>query len=310
MVKSPLVSIVTPSYNQGMFLEETIKSVLEQSYPNIEYIIIDGGSKDRSQEIIKKYEDRLAYWESQYDRGQAHAINKGIKRAQGDILGWINSDDLYLPDTVERIVDVFDKNPEIDVIYGRLERIDESGKVIPTPTLPKDRVEFSKSLVIGECVVNQPGSFWRRRVMDLVGLLDESLKYGLDYEYWIRMAMADARFMRINDTVAQFRLSKSSKTVDQSAKMAEEQLAILDRLLLQENLSEILDVTETQINNDARKAKSIASLYAFKGYLKQKKYNKARSFFLNALCMYPFVIFDRRWYDLAIASLARRLKID
>ena len=308
MVKSPLVSIITPSYNQGMFLEETIRSVLKQSYPNIEYIIIDGGSKDNSREIIEKYEDRLVYWESQPDRGQAHAINKGIRRAQGEFIGWINSDDLYQPDTVRKIVDIFNENPEVDVVYGRLDRIDESGKVVPTPTLPKDKVEFSKKLVIGECVVNQPGSFWRSRMMDLVGLLDERLIYGLDFEYWIRMAMAGAKFKRINDTVAQFRLSKSSKTVGQSAEMAEEQLAILDRLLLDDNLPEILGLSNSKIKSDARKAKSVASLYAFKGYLQQNKFNKAWSHLLNALYMYPFVIINRRWYDLAIASLMRRLK--
>ena len=210
--------------------------------------------------------------------------------------------------TSRSIPKIFNENPEVDVVYGRLDRIDESGKVVPTPTLPKDKVEFSKKLVIGECVVNQPGSFWRSRMMDLVGLLDERLIYGLDFEYWIRMAMAGAKFKRINDTVAQFRLSKSSKTVGQSAEMAEEQLAILDRLLLDDNLPEILGLSNSKIKSDARKAKSVASLYAFKGYLQQNKFNKAWSHLLNALYMYPFVIINRRWYDLAIASLMRRLK--
>ena len=147
--------------------------MLDQDYPRLEYLVIDGGSSDDSPRIIERYASRLAYWESQPDRGQAHAINKGLQRARGDILGWLNSDDVLLPGVVSRAVQIFTQYPEVDVVYGRLERIDASGRLLPTPRLPKDRVDFDLSQVLGECVVNQPGSFWRREVMERAGLLDE-----------------------------------------------------------------------------------------------------------------------------------------
>jgi glycosyltransferase involved in cell wall biosynthesis len=116
--KEPLVSIVTPSYNQGAFLEQTILSVLEQTYPTVEYCVMDGGSDDNSVDVIKKYAGQINYWESIQDRGQAHAINKGLRQAKGEFLGWLNSDDVLLPGTVERIVNTFNQHPEIDVVYG------------------------------------------------------------------------------------------------------------------------------------------------------------------------------------------------
>ena len=133
MPEYPLVSIITPSYNQGQFIDATIQSVLGQDYAPIEYLIIDGGSTDNSLEVIRRYEDQIAYWESQPDRGQAHAINKGLQHANGEILGWLNSDDVLLPDTVSRVVSAFGEYPHVDVVYGRLERIDASGSVAPTP---------------------------------------------------------------------------------------------------------------------------------------------------------------------------------
>ena len=208
----PLVTIITPSFNQAQFLEATIRSVLLQGYPNLEYMVIDGGSTDGSQDIIRRYADYLAFWVSEKDRGQSHAINKGLVRAQGTILGWVNSDDVLKPGTISRIVDTFIQNIDIDVVYGRLERIDSLGKLVPTPLLPKDKVEFDKNTALMECVVNQPGCFWQKRIMDKVGLLNESLHYGIDYEYWTRMLLAGGKFKRLDYVVAEFRLSDSSKT--------------------------------------------------------------------------------------------------
>ena len=130
MTDLPLVSIVTPSYNQAAFLEETIRSVLEQDYPRVEYIIIDGGSTDGSAEIIQRYADRLAYWVSERDRGQTDAINKGFARATGSILAWLNSDDTYQPGALREAVDYLLAHPDVGMVYGDGNFIDEHGKVI------------------------------------------------------------------------------------------------------------------------------------------------------------------------------------
>ncbi|MCJ7530019.1 MAG: glycosyltransferase, partial [Anaerolineales bacterium] len=126
----PLVSIVTPSYNQAQFLETTIRSVLDQVYPNLEYMVVDGGSTDGSREIIRKYADRLAWWVSEHDRGQTDAINKGFTRAHGDILAWLNSDDTYEPEAVAEAVTFLQTHPDVGMVYGDANFIDEQGQVI------------------------------------------------------------------------------------------------------------------------------------------------------------------------------------
>lgn len=304
----PLVSIITPSYNQGQFLGATLCSVLEQDYPRLEYIVIDGGSTDNSPQTLARYANRLAYWESQPDRGQAHAINKGLQRAQGDFLGWLNSDDVLLPGVVSRAVQVFAQYPQVDVVYGHLERIDAGGRLLPTPRLPKDRVDFDLSQVLGECVVNQPGSFWRRSVMEQVGLLDEDLHYSLDYEYWIRLALAGAQFLHLPEAVARFRLSSGSKTVGQTAVMAQEQISVLEALGARPELPARLGMTPKQVRHRMRRTRSRFRLQAFYGCLKLHQWNASRRWLAAALSDDPLAPFERRWLDLAFANLQRRLR--
>ena len=306
MSNTPLISIITPSYNQGQFLEATIRSVLEQDYPRLEYIVIDGGSTDNSPQIIERYASRLAYWESQPDRGQAHAINKGLQRAQGDILGWLNSDDLLLPGVVSQAVQIFNQHPEVDAVYGRLERIDERGELLLTPSLPKDRVDFNIEHVLDECVVNQPGSFWRRAVMERVGLLDERLRYSLDYEYWIRLALAGAHFMHLSEPVARFRLSSASKTVGRTAVFAQEQLQVLETLAAQPDLSKILGWTTARVQQQAQQTRARIRLNVGYGYLKLHNWVAAAHWFIAALRANPLVLFERRWFALAFARLKNR----
>ncbi|HEY5571887.1 MAG TPA: glycosyltransferase family 2 protein [Anaerolineales bacterium] len=301
----PLVTIVTPSLNQGAFLEAAIRSVLEQDYGNLEYLIIDGASTDNSLEILRKYAHRLAYWESEPDRGQAHAINKGLKRAKGQILGWLNSDDVLLPDTVSRAVEILRKDPELDVVYGRLERIDSNGKAVPTPLLPKDRVEFDPSNAIGECVVNQPGSFWRRSIMEQVGYLDEQLTYAFDYEYWVRILLGGGKFKRLPHPVAKFRLSPGSKTVGQTGRAAREHLKVIDQILAEPGLDEKLGISPDSIGQQARRGRSIIEMYAFYGCLKEREWLKALRWLIRAHASSPGVLLSRRWLDLAAARLNR-----
>jgi glycosyltransferase involved in cell wall biosynthesis len=303
--EKPLVSIITPSYNQAQFLEATIRSVLAQDYPNIEYIVIDGGSNDGSLAILERYSDQISLWLSEIDNGQAHAIDKGLERSHGAILGWLNSDDVLLPGTISQVVSNFRQHPELDVVYGRLERIDKNGQCVPTPSLPKDRRDFSLDHILGDCIVNQPGSFWRREIMDRVGRLDISLRYVMDYEYWIRLAMNGARFGRLPEVVAQFRLNPDSKTVSQSAAMAEEQLKVLNRLTEKNDLKKVLGISQREVDRRVRSTRATACLLAFYGEWKNRDYPKARAWLKKALVYQPMVILQRRWLDLGIASLKR-----
>jgi glycosyltransferase involved in cell wall biosynthesis len=212
VVSWPRISIVTPSYNQGQFIEETIRSVLLQSYPNLEYIIIDGGSKDDSLNIISKYENWLAYWEAESDRGQSHAINKGFARCNGNIIAWLNSDDIYLKGTLKKIVRVFQHHRDIHLVYGNALFVDENSvelrpyKGHQTSLLGK--LEYWKGWHIP-----QPTVFFKRDLYLQIGELDESLHYALDYEFFLRAAFQH-RFRYVPDKLASYRRHGASKTGD------------------------------------------------------------------------------------------------
>jgi glycosyltransferase involved in cell wall biosynthesis len=219
------ISIVTPSFNQGQFLEKTILSVLDQDYPNLEYIIMDGGSTDGSVEIIQKYASRLAYWVSQRDRGQSDAINRGFQRSTGDILAYINSDDYYLPGVFSIISDYFSQHPEVDIVFGDLHVIDPAGNLLGI----KKAVPYDYwSAVFAGSVVPQPATFFRRRVFDRVGYLDEDLKYNMDIEFFARCGKSKLRFGTIPTPLACFRLHPASKTMD-SGKIKEANLRMIER---------------------------------------------------------------------------------
>lgn len=184
----PRVSIVTPSYNQGQFIEGTIRSVLLQGYPNLEYIVIDGGSTDGSAEIIKKYEQWLAYWASEPDGGQSDAINKGFSRATGEILAWLNSDDRYEPCAVTEAVDVFLREPEVALVYGTWRCMDVTGRVIENAGNPSDfdpREAISNFL----CLIPQPSAFFKRFAVKRIGMLDPRLSYCMDFDLWLRIGL-------------------------------------------------------------------------------------------------------------------------
>lgn len=268
-------------------------------------MVFDGGSTDDSVAILRRYDEHLAYWESQPDRGQAHAINKGLKRAKGRILGWLNSDDVLFPRTVAHVVEVFQRREDVDVVYGRLERIDQDGNPVPTPTLPKDVVEFNPSNAIGECPVNQPGSFWRREMLEQVGYLREDLDFAFDYEYWLRILLAGGKFMRLPHPVAKFRLSAHSKTVGQTATGAQEHLRLIDEFMANNDLAEKLGISQSALRRQARTGKSILEMYAFYGRFKQKRWLDALRWFARAHASNPLVLFKRRWFDLALARLKR-----
>jgi glycosyltransferase involved in cell wall biosynthesis len=207
----PLVSVVTPSLNQGRFIRETIESVLGQAYPAIEYLVMDGGSSDETLEVLREYSHRLT-WISEPDRGQASAINKGWRRARGDILAYLNSDDTYLPGAVGRAVAALRAHPDAGAVYGEGRHVDERGRIIDRyPTEP-----FSWSRLAETCFICQPTVFLRRQVVERVGYLDEALQYCMDYDLWIRVARV-ATFARVPDYQATTRLHADTKTLGRRA---------------------------------------------------------------------------------------------
>jgi glycosyltransferase involved in cell wall biosynthesis len=207
--RQPLVSIVTPSYNQVRYLENTIRSVLAQDYSLIEYLIIDGGSTDGSQDVIWRYADRLAHWISAPDKGQTDAINKGFSIAKGEIFAWINSDDTYEPQAVSEAVAFLQEHPEVGMVYGDANFIDTQGRVIGR--FPAAQTNYRK-LRRGYVHIPQQAAFWRASLWDRVGPLDPSFFFAMDYDLWVRLARISE--LRYHPRVwANFRLHGGSKTI-------------------------------------------------------------------------------------------------
>lgn len=243
----PLVSIVTPSFNQAQYLEQTIRSVLAQPEENspafrLEYIIVDGGSTDGSQEIIAKYAHRLAWWVSEADEGQAQAINKGFRHSHGEILAWLNSDDLYLPSAVSQAVKALQANPRLGFVFGDALSIDAQGR-------PIHRLSFGDwnlSDLIRFRVICQPAVFFRRSVWELAGGLDESFHYMLDHQLWIKLARV-SEIQHIPALWAAARQHPQAKNVAQAARFGEETQQIYEWMLTQPDLGAMVRRHERQV---------------------------------------------------------------
>lgn len=232
------ITIVTPSFNQASFLEETIQSILAQNYEDLEYFIIDGGSTDGSVEIIKKYEKHLTYWVSEKDNGQSEALNKGFRRATGEVLTWINSDDILLPGALQAAADAFSKaGPEIGLIYGGARLFDDNG---PLQDIFHTSTPCPEAYTAG-MIFAQPASFFRREALEEVGLINEGLHYGMDYDLFCRLSLV-TRFQNMPQMFAKYRLHRTSKTVTEFGRFVEDWKRVFVNLCKNLEWKEVLNV--------------------------------------------------------------------
>jgi glycosyltransferase involved in cell wall biosynthesis len=230
----PRISVITPSYNQGQFLEETIRSVLLQGYPNLEYVVIDGGSTDDSAEIIERYEPFLDFWVSEHDGGQSEAINKGFERTSGDIVIWLNSDDRFRPGALHHAARAFVENPGAVVVYGDPNIIDGDGCLIETQRLPPyDAAQVLEMSVI----LPQPAAFIRRSALGAEPLVREDLHFTMDTELWFRLIRAGT-LLHIDRVLADSRLWDDNKATAQRLKWPPELLQIADEFFADPELPE------------------------------------------------------------------------
>ena len=224
MQNKPLVTVISPSYNQVNFLEQAIQSVLNQDYPNIEYIIVDGGSTDGSAEVIKKYETQLAWWVSERDQGQADAFNKGLQHANGKYIGWLNSDDLYLPHSISEAIELLENNQELAFVFSDVKSIDQNGK---TTNIMKygewnvlDLMQFK--------IIGQPAVFMRRDLLIRVGGLDTSYHFLLDHHLWLKLASnAPIKYSK-RSLWAAARFHADAKNIAQAERFGEEAYRLVE----------------------------------------------------------------------------------
>jgi len=240
--RPPLVSVVTPSFNQARFLRDTIRSVIEQDYPNIEYLIVDGGSTDSSVEIIQEYAGRVAWWVSEKDKGQAEAINRGMARANGEIVAWLNSDDLYLPGAVNQAVIALQENPQAGMVFGNAITIDVEGRLLNLLAFP----DWGLKDFIGFRIICQPAVFMRRALYEQVRGLDLDYHYMLDHHLWIRLAGL-APVKHITTIWAAARHHAAAKNVAQAEGFGRETMRLLAWMQTQAELVPLIEKNKRQV---------------------------------------------------------------
>ena len=292
----PRVSIVTPSFNQGVYLEETIRSVLLQGYPNLEYWVMDGGSSDQSEEILHRYAPWLAGWVSEKDGGQSDAINKGWSRGTGDFLSWINSDDVLLPGAIFNGIQFFENHPETGFVYGDLEHIDQSGKFLHFQTYR----DFDLIETIRECRwISQPGNLFRRSILSQTGLLDPNLYFLMDFDFWIKAGFV-TKFGYLRIPLARFREHADAKTASKIYLAAREIGGIYDRVYSRKDLPD-------DLVRQRKRALSSSAWYSALCFYSANQLNDALGQLINSIRLYPLAFLQRRFISLAGKIILARL---
>lgn len=279
------ISVITPSFNQGKFIERTIKSVLMQNIPNLEYWVIDGGSTDETVNILKHYDDELK-WVSERDNGQSEAINKGLQRVSGDIIGWLNSDDIYYPSCIRKVCDFFEQFKDVDIVYGDAYYIDENDFPIELYYTEACDIKRLKSV----CYLCQPAVFFRRNVIERFGLINESLQYCMDYEYWLRLALGGAKFAYLPKILAGSRLHPDTKTVGSRLEVSKEINDMLRQVLGKVPARWISNYAHVRLEKESFRNRNI---FIFRLILltlhSSIRWNRSISKDLLALCMHWLV---------------------
>lgn len=287
MIDFPKISIITPSYNQGNFIEETILSVINQDYPNIEYIIIDGGSTDNTKEVIKKYADKIHYWISEPDKGQPHAINKGLKKATGDIITFINSDDYYEQGTFKFVAEQYKAGCQWIIGSVRNFRIENGEACIVQQKTNGNLIDW----LLRNNQNHQPGNFWSRNIFEQVGFMDETLQYSFDWDYWLKFIVHQFTPTVFNEkTLAHFRLHNESKTVKHWRKFNQEYIYLIDKY------KKNLPATEKKRADKEMKTLLLDEKIIF-GRIESinGRFKESRSYFKEAFTISPSIIFSPKF---------------
>jgi len=258
--------VIVPSYNQAQFIGATLDSILQHNYRQLEFIVVDGGSKDKTLQVLQSYSDARLSWISERDKGQSDALNKGLQRASGDIITYLNSDDLLDPGAITFAVQYFDQHPEVDLLYGDGYFVDAQGRRLSA----YKSAPFNLSL----CILNgqdlaQPGTFWKSGLSKKIGLFDVDLHYRMDFDYWIRAALAGFRLEYVSGERAAYRLHNESKTVSQRAAFTQDWEIILTRIFQNPDLPDtLLPLKEEAFN--------VLDWWKTKNLWLDKKYEEAR----------------------------------
>ena len=291
MPEKPLVSIITPSYNQAQYLQKTITSVLEQDYPEIEYIVIDGGSTDDSQKIIRSFQKRLTWWVSEKDQGQADAINKGLKRAKGQVIAWLNSDDYYMPGAITKAVASLQSNSKVSMVYGDVLAVDAQDN--PLNLLRYRQYDLADLMCFN--IIGQPSVIFRKKYIELTGYLDVSYQYLLDHHLWLRLAK-HAPILYLPSTLSAARFHSQSKNIAQADKFGQEAFRIIDWLQADPEFKNIFLENKKRIWAGAHR---FNARYLLDGGQPKAALNA----YWQSLCAHPATAL-REWYRILFALIS------
>jgi len=280
----PLVSVVTPSYNQISFIGRTIESVINQTYPNVEHVIVDGGSRDGTLELLKNYEDKYNMrWISEPDQGQSQAINKGFRMSEGEIIGWVNSDDTLEPDAAERAVNYISINSNVDWVFGDCLVIDENDQILFRQTSQKFDL---KKLITEKQYIFQPTVFFNERILKEIGFIDERLHFTMDYDFFIRLGLSyQSRY--IPHVMASRRIHSDAKTVKADVAFEEEAIKTLKKVFKDNRVPKDILSCKNQAFSNRYFRKGI-------GHFNKGLYKEARRDLYHAVKVHPELFFSRK----------------